>query len=111
MYEGLKISGQKSVPVNDIESRWMYNKKNKAELSYNLKTCVDCATHIILATYITQNPSDSYDLLIVTDLAMKNVGSTFKYLLVDSGYCNELVIAYLINTGIEGFIPNATQSR
>ena len=111
MYEGLKISGQKSVPVNDIEARWMYNKKNKAELSYNLQTCVDCTTHLILATYISQNPTDAYDLPIVTDLAMKNVGSTFKHLLADSGYCNELVIAYLKNTGIEGFIPNATQSR
>ena len=30
-----EISGQKSVPVNDVEARWMYNKKNKAELSYN----------------------------------------------------------------------------
>ena len=28
----LEISGQKSVPVNDIEARWMYNKKNKAEI-------------------------------------------------------------------------------
>ena len=27
MYAELKISGQKSVPVNDIDARWMYNKK------------------------------------------------------------------------------------
>ena len=78
MYNELKISGQKSVPINDIDARWMYNKKNKAELSYNLQTCVDCATHLILATYISQNPTDDYDLPIVTDLAMKNVGFKFK---------------------------------
>ena len=52
----LKISGQKSVPLNDIEACWMYNKKNKAEISYNLQTCVDCVTHLIVATYISQNP-------------------------------------------------------
>lgn len=111
MYDELKISGQKSVPVNDIEARWMYNKKNKAELSYNLQTCVDCATHLILATYISQNPTDDYDLPIVADMAMKNVGFKFKNLLADAGYCNELVIDYLQKSKIEGFIPNATQSR
>ena len=111
MYAELKISGQKSVPVNDIEARWMYNKKNKAEISYNLQTCVDCATHLILATYVSQNPTDDYDLPIVTDLAMKNVGFKFKNLLADAGYCNELVIDYLQKNQIDGFIPNATQSR
>ena len=73
MYAELKISGQKSVPVNDIDARWMYNKKNKAELSYNLQTCVDCATHLILASYISQNPTDDYDLPIVCNLAMKKM--------------------------------------
>ena len=111
MYAELEISGQKSVPVNDIEARWMYNKKNKAEISYNLQTCVDCATHLILATYVSQNPTDDYDLPIVTDLAMKNVGFKFKNLLADAGYCNELVIDYLQKNQIDGFIPNATQSR
>ena len=111
MYAELKISGQKSVPVNDIEARWMYNKKNKAEISYNLQTCVDCATHLILATYVSQNPTDDYDLPIVTDLAMKNVGFKFENLLADAGYCNELVIDYLQKNQIKGFIPNATQSR
>ena len=111
MYAELEISGQKSVLLNDIEARWMYNKKNKAELSYNLQTCVDCATHLILATYISQNPTDDYDLPIVTDMAMKNVGFKFENLLADAGYCNELVIDYLQKSKIEGFIPNATQSR
>ena len=31
--------------------------------------------------------------------------------MADSGYCNEIVIAYLKKLGIEGYIPNATQSR
>ena len=111
MYVELENSGQKSVPINDIDARWMYNKKNKAELSYNLQTCVDCATHLILATYVSQNPTDDYDLPVVTDLAMKNVGFKFENLMADAGYSNELVIEYLKNNDIEGFIPNATQSR
>ena len=111
MYNELKISGQKSVPINDIDARWMYNKKNKAELSYNLQTCVDCATHLILATYISQNPTDDYDLPFVLELAMENVGFKFKNVMADAGYSNEFVIEYLNNEGIEGFIPNATQTR
>ena len=111
MCDELKISGQKTVPLNDIEARWMYNKKNKAEISYNLQTCVDCITHLILATYISQNPTDDYDLPIVTDLAMKHTGVKFENLMADAGYCNELVISYLKSNQINGFIPNATQSR
>ena len=42
---------------------------------------------------------------------MKNVGFKFVNLMADAGYCNELVIEYLKNNEIEGFIPNATQSR
>ena len=111
MYEELKISGQKSVAVNDIDARWMYNKKDKAELSYNLQTCVDCITNLILATYISQNPTDDYDLPFVLELAMENVGFKFKNVMADAGYSNEFVIEYLNNEGIEGFIPNATQTR
>ena len=111
MNKELEMSGQKSIPVVDMEARWMYNKKGKAELSYNLQTCVDCATHLILATHISQNPTDDYDLPIVADLAIKNVGFKFENLLADAGYCNELVIVYLKNMGIKGYIPNATQSR
>lgn len=73
MYNDLKNSEQKSIPVNDIDARWMYNKKDKAEISYNLQTCVDCATHLILATYISQNPTDDYDLPIVSDLTIKKM--------------------------------------
>ena len=42
---------------------------------------------------------------------MKNVGFKFENLLADAGYSNELVIKYLKKNEIEGFIPNATQSR
>ena len=94
MYAELEISGQKSIPVNDMEARRMYNKKDKPEISYNLQTCVDCATHLILAAYVSQNPTDNYDLPIVTDMAMRNIGFKFKNLLADAGYNNELVIDY-----------------
>ena len=83
----------------------------KAELSYNLQTCVDCITNLILATYISQNPTDDYDLPFVLELAMENVGFKFKNVMADAGYSNEFVIEYLNNEGIEGFIPNATQTR
>ena len=53
-------------------------KRIKQNFHIILQTCVDCATHLILATYISQNPTDDYDLPIVTDLAMQNVGFKFE---------------------------------
>ena len=41
----------------------------------------------------------------------KMLDLNLKILLADAGYSNEFVIEYLKNIGIEGFIPNATQSR
>lgn len=52
-----------------------------------------------------------YDLPIVVDLAIKNIGFPIKNIMADAGYSNELVIDYLKTKGIEGFIQNPTQSR
>lgn len=111
MERQLKICGQKTISVSDMEARWMYNKKGKAELSYNLQTCVDTATHLILATFISQNPTDDYDLPIVANKAMNNLDMKIIRLLADAGYSNELVIQYLKTQGIDGYIQNATESR
>ena len=37
MYADLKISGQKSVPINDIGACWMYNKKIKQNFHITFK--------------------------------------------------------------------------
>lgn len=56
-------------------------------------------------------PQTIYDLPIVADLAMKNTGIKFENLMADAGYSNEIVIEYLKSLGINGYIPNAKQSR
>ena len=44
IYEELKINGQKSVPINDIDARWMYNKKIKQNFHITFK-------HVLIAQH------------------------------------------------------------
>ena len=59
----LKKTKQKTVSLTDPESRWMMNKKNRMELSYNMQIAVDYNSGIILANSVTQDPTDHHQLI------------------------------------------------
>lgn len=61
--EQLKKTPQKTVSLTDPESRWMKNKKNQMEFSYNMQIAVDYDSGIILASSITQDPTDHHQLI------------------------------------------------
>jgi hypothetical protein len=48
----LKKTKQKTISLTDPECRWMMNKKNRMELSYNLQIAVDYDSGIILANTV-----------------------------------------------------------
>lgn len=54
----LEKTPQQIVSLTDPESRWIKNKKNRMEFSYNLQIAVDHDSGIILASTITQDPPD-----------------------------------------------------
>ncbi|MDR2461848.1 MAG: hypothetical protein LBD05_01445 [Mycoplasmataceae bacterium] len=54
------LTGQNTIPVNDIEARWMKTKKNNKEISYNIQTAVDYDTKLICGLNVVQEPTDQF---------------------------------------------------
>lgn len=62
-----KFTGQDKIPMNDIKSRIMKGKKGNFLVAYNVQSTVDYKTKLICALYVTQNPTDHYELPEVAD--------------------------------------------
>nr|WP_302512230.1 transposase [Methanobrevibacter smithii] len=61
--EKLEESGKDVISINDSDACFMKNKKGKWEFDYNGQIAVDDYKGIILASYITNNPTDYYELI------------------------------------------------
>lgn len=75
------LTGQNTIPVNDIEARWMKNKKGNFEISYNLQNAFDYDSKLICALNVVSNPTDHYELPNIADKAIKkhrNQTKTYK---------------------------------
>ena len=109
--EELKKSGQKSCPLYDTEARWMYNKKSNKELSYNLQIAVDYTSKLILATHISDKPSDHYQLPPTLVKAIQNSPIPLNKISADTGYHNEISNKILEKYNLDGYIVSRKQSK
>lgn len=78
----LEKTPQKTVSLTDPESRWMKNKKNRMELSYNMQIAADYDSGIILTSTITQDPTDHHQLITTNRRDTRN-NRTFTKLYKD----------------------------
>lgn len=102
----LTMSGQNTIPVNDIEARWMRNKDGNSQISYNIQSAVDTTTKLICAVNITQNPTDHDELPEIVEKTIENIKTQPKMISANTGYHNATSIEYLKTKGIQGIIPN-----
>jgi transposase len=73
--EELKKSGQKAVSLTDPEARFMENKKERIELSYNPQITADHDSGIIVANDVTQDCTDHHQLQPQVEKTEENVGT------------------------------------
>lgn len=107
----LTMSGQETIPVNDIEARWMRNKDGQSQISYNIQSAVDTTTKLICAVNITQNPTDHDELPEIVEKTIENIKQDPKMISADTGYHNSTSIEYLHKKGITPIIPDRKQTR
>ncbi len=109
--EQLKKTPQKTVSLTDPESRWMKNKKNRMEFSYNMQIAVDHDSGIILASSITQDPTDHHQLIPQIEQITETLGplSEDTKFSADNGYYTRKNLEYLEENGLDGYIPNRKQ--
>ncbi|WP_409198879.1 hypothetical protein ACA135_03315 [Methanobrevibacter acididurans] len=82
----LKMSGQNTVPVNDVEARWMQNKQGLNEVAYNVESAVGTVSKLICAVKVSQKPTGHYELLEIVKNAINNINDEPEYVSADTGY-------------------------
>jgi transposase len=107
----LEKTKQKTISLTDPESRWMMNKKNRMELSYNMQIVVDYDSGIILANTVIQDPTDHYQLIPQIEHTIETIGqlSDNTAISADNGYFTKTNLQYLDENEFDGYIPNRKQ--
>jgi transposase len=108
----LKEGGHSVVSLSDPESRFMENKKERIELSYNPQITADHDSGIIVANDVTQDCTDHYQLQPQVEKTEESVGELPEdtKLGFDNGYFRGANLRYLEEKGLEGYIPDRTQA-
>ncbi len=110
--EELKRSGQKAVSLTDPEARFMKNKKERIELSYNPQITVDHDSGIIVTCDVTQDCTDRHQLQPQVEKTEETVGPLpegSKWSM-DNGYFSGPNLQYLEKKGVDAYIPDSKQA-
>jgi len=94
------------ISLSDPSSRFMKNKKGKKELSYNIQNFVDCDSGFILQSFLTQDPTDHYQLIPQIENLMLNPDLNIENskILMDTAYNTQEGIKFLYENDLDGFI-------
>lgn len=115
--EKLKESEKDIISINDPDARFMKNKKGKWEFDYNGQIAVDDYKGIILASYITNNPTDYYELIPLMEQVQSNLSEIYDETPVnyqvsaDNGYSTDMNAEYLEQNGFDGYIYHHENSQ
>ena len=110
--EELKKSGQKAVSLTDPEARFMENKKERIEFSYNPQITADHDSGIIVANDVTQDCTDHHQLQPQAEKTEANLGELpedTKWS-SDNGYFSGTNLRYLEERRLDGYIPDRKQA-
>ena len=115
--EKVKESPKDVIGINDPDARLMMNKKGKWEWDYNAQIIVDEYKGIILSSYVTQNPTDHFELIPSIEQLESNLEgiydempSNFQFS-ADNGYSTDENTTYLEEKGLDGYISTRKLSR
>ena len=105
------------ISINDPDARFMLNKKGKWEYDYNGQIAVDDYKGIILASYITNNPTDYKELIPLINQVESNLSTIYDetpsnfQISADNGYSTDENTAFLEEQGYDGYISSRKFSR
>lgn len=105
----IEKSDMGAISLTDPESRFMKNKKNCAEHSYNPQITVDSEQDIIIANDVVQDRNDENQLIPQIEKSEENIGSKLPEgteVSADNGYYNGTNLGYLNNRRFDGYIPD-----
>ena len=95
----------------------MLNKKGKWEFDYNGQIAVDEHKGIIIASYVTNNPTDYNELIPLMEEFKSNMTGIYTEIpsnfqvSADNGYSTDMNTEYLEQEGLDGYISSRKLSR
>ena len=104
-------SKQSSVGLVDNDARWMINKKNTPEISFNVQAAVDYQSGLIVSLDLVQDPTDTNQLIPELEQIKNNLGHYPECVSADYGYWSHNNLKFLNDQFIDGYIPNQKQAR
>jgi len=107
----LKESGQSSVGTHSKDARWMKNKKDRVELSFNIQAAVDYQSKLIISLNVVQDPTDHNQLIPQIQKVLWTINKYPEKISADYAYRGEKEFKFLKDNGIDGYIPNQKQTR
>jgi hypothetical protein len=110
----IENSTDNEISTTDPDARMMDNKKNGLEVNYNVQIAVDSKNKLILATEVTNKPSDQGHLNDMAQAAKETLGigenGTLK-VTADKGYYQAEDLIACDENGTETYITHQTYSN
>lgn len=89
----------------DPDSHIMKCADGSFQQGYNVQIAVDTQSHLIVASHVTNHPTDVLHLPAVLGAAVRNAGRAPRCVSADAGYYSQKNIDAIRSAGSEPFIP------
>ena len=102
-----------SVPLFDVDARWMYPKdkgQKYKKLAYNIQVCTDTESKLICGINVVQYPTDHFQIPELLDQAIQNLQMIPSIVSADTIYATISNFFYLKEHGISARIPTREQN-
>ena len=105
------------ISINDPDARFMKNKKGRWEFDYNAQIAIDEYKGIIIASHVTNNPSNHYELIPAIEQVKSNLSEIYNEIpsnfqvSADNGYSTDINAEYLEHEGLDGYISSRKLAR
>ena len=94
------------VNITDPDARLMQNSKKVIHPGYNGQIAVDAKEQIIVASDLTQDATDHYQLKPMVEEAEQNLGVLPEQISADAGYSSYDNLEYVEEKEVEAYIPD-----
>lgn len=89
----------------DPDSHIMKCADGSFQQAYNVQVAVDTESLLIVASHVTNHPTDVLHLPVVLETVKRNMGAVPRMVSADAGYYSQRNIAAVQEVGAEPFIP------
>ena len=113
-YDKLDLTGQKSIPLFDVDARLMKTKdkgQKYKKFAYNIQVCTDTESKLICGVNAVQYGTDHYQIPALLDQTIINLQMIPSIVSADNIYGTLSNLFYLKQHSISARIPTRKQSK